>query len=190
MYKRAGITICVLILLIEVVIFLVVKGCSADKPSETSGTASTPSSTPVVSTTVPTITTSFSENSVPVTTAGATTVPAPASEVEHTTKPAETSAPAAANQDSLVLIKPDTIPQGTDVQDVGTIVGKKVYVRGSSLITSLLVNTTTCGQIEYFGTLNDYNVAEGTRVKCQIRVFKADNGSEYKAVISLALDKS
>lgn len=183
MYKRAGITICVLILLIEVVIFLVVKGCSADKPAETSGTAS--------------VTSSSSETSAPVTSTAATTpasevttIPAPASAIEHTTKPAETSAPVTTSQDSLILIKPDTIPQGTDVQDVGTVVGKKVYVRGDSLITSLLVNTTTCGQIEYFGTLNDYNLAEGTRVKCEVRVFKTEAGTEYKAVISLALDKS
>lgn len=183
MYKRAGITICILILLVEVVIFLIVKGCSADKPTETSGTA--PVSSSATAPSVP-------DTSIAVTTPApeTTTVPAPASEVPHTTEPTETSAPVTTSQDNLILIKPDSIPKGTDVQDVGTIVGKKVYARGNSLITSLLINTTTCGQIEYFGTLNDYNVAEGTRVNCKVRVFKTEGGTEYKAVISLSLDKS
>ena len=191
MYKKAGIVICALILILEVAIFFIVKGCSADKASDSNISSSATTTTTTVKQTTPTetaptaIQTTTSVSS-PETSAPAPETSAPATE---TSVPApETSAPATENPDTLILINPESIPKGTDIQDIGTVVGKKVYVRNGNLLTSVLINTTTCGQLEWFGTLTDYNMSEGARVKCNIRIFRTEGSSEYKALISVTLE--
>ena len=177
MYKKAGIVICALILILEVAIFFIVKGCSADKASDSNISSSATTTTTTVKQTTPTETAPTAIQTTTSVSAPETSVPAP-----------ETSAPATENPDTLILINPESIPKGTDIQDIGTVVGKKVYVRNGNLLTSVLINTTTCGQLEWFGTLTDYNMSEGTRVKCNIRIFRTEGGSEYKALISVALE--
>ena len=198
MYKKAGIVICALILILEVAIFFIVKGCSADKASDSNISSSATTTTTTVKQITPTetaptaiqTTTSVSatETSAPATETSApapeTSAPAP----EASAPAPETSAPAPENPDTLILINPESIPKGTDIQDIGTVVGKKVYVRNGNLLTSVLINTTTCGQLEWFGTLTDYNMSEGARVKCNIRIFRTEGGSEYKALISVTLE--
>lgn len=191
MYKKAGIVICALILILEVAIFFIVKGCSADKASDSNISSSATTTTTTVKQTTPTETAPTAIQTTTSVSAPETSAPAPETSApapEASAPAPEASAPAPENPDTLILINPESIPKGTDIQDIGTVVGKKVYVRNGNLLTSVLINTTTCGQIEWFGTLTDYNMSEGTRVKCNIRIFRTEGGSEYKALISVALE--
>ena len=62
-----------------------------------------------------------------------------------------------------------------------------IYERNGQLIYSLLINTTVNGQLEYFTTLKNYNIADGTQVECSLRTFTTASGASYPSIISVTI---
>lgn len=195
MYKKAGIIIGIAIIVIAIVIFLIASAASKSGEGTTSQVTTSVSevaSQPVQNTssaantavpTPPAQTTAATSAAVvaPVVTT-TTSVASSAEPVEST--PVESQDTTVQTGASLIEIDSSTLPAYVDETDVGTVVGRRVYAYNGQVIYSLLVNTTVHGQLEYFTTLVNYNIADGTRVSLDLRVFNASNGS-YVSVISM-----
>ena len=196
MYQKAGIIIGGLLIIIAIVIFVIASNASKteetpDIPTMTTTTNQTPpqqTQPPIVAphtTTTQAITTPAPiEQTQPITTTPApveqtqpiTTTPAP---VEQT-QPEETPSTGSA----IIKIDASSLPAYVDTTDIGTVVGRNVYSYKHQVIYSLVINTTTHGQLEWFTTLTNYNLADGTRLECSIRTFNAQSGA-FPSIISV-----
>ena len=196
MYKKAGIIVGIAVIVIAVVIFLIANAASKSDNSSTAqpvnsvaqstsqvtqGNVAPPpvsNATPAQSTTMAT---SASAVVAPVVTTTSYTTQS-AAPVEN--EPVDNSAPAQSSL-SLVEIDSTTLPTYSDEDDVGTVVARKVYAYNGQIVYSLLINTTTHGQLEYFTTLTNYNIADRTMLNLRLRVFNATNGS-YASIIAVS----
>ena len=184
MYKKAGIIIGGLLIIIAIVIFVIASNASKteetpDIPTMTTTTNQTPPQQ-----TPPPIVAPHTTTTQPITTTPApieqtqpiTTTPAP---VEQT-QPEETPSTGSA----IIKIDASSLPAYADTTDIGTVVGRNVYSYKHQVIYSLVINTTTHGQLEWFTTLTNYNLADGTRLECSIRTFNAQSGA-FPSIISV-----
>lgn len=192
MYKKAGIIVGGLIIIITIVLFVIASNASKqdnnteDIPTtsttQTQGTQQTQQTqSPVVAPQTQMTTT------VQTTTTQATTTQPPVEETQpvEQTQPVETQPQApATNGTELIKIDAGSLPTHTDTTDIGTVVGRNVYSYNHQVIYSLMINTTTHGQIEWFTTLTNYNLADGTRLECSIRTFNAQSGA-FPSIISV-----
>lgn len=205
MYKKAGIVVGITCFVLAIVIFVIVTLVTknGDKPSEQSSTPQTSQSQQV--TTKPQQTQQTQpQQTQPQQTQPAETTPAqssaaqvaPVTSIDTTvqTEPVQTepvqTEPVDTPQtstDVLTLIAPDSLPAHTDTTDIGRVVGRNIYERNGQLIYSLLINTTVNGQLEYFTTLKNYNIADGTQVECTLRTFTTASGASYPSIISVTI---
>lgn len=176
MYKKAGIIVGVLLVIAAIAIYLIVSSIM-NNSEEPEGSVSSDTTSQVVETVATqATTTSTQEQSVPVQTS-------PIVPIETTTTEPEPVQPAPSG-DNIILLDADKLPAYTDTEDVGTIVGHNVYFYKGQVIFSLLINTTTNGQIEYFTSLRNYQLEEGTRLNCELRVYSSTSGT-YPSIIGI-----
>lgn len=185
MYKKAGIIVGGLIIIVAVVIFIIASNANktentqSDIPVATQTTQSTQGTpaqtqTPVVAPVETVQTTQATQSTQPVET----------QPVE--TQPAQTEvAPPVVDSTAFVKIDPASLPAYTDETDLGTVVGRNVYSYNHQVIYSVLINTTTHGQLEWFTTLTNYNIADGTKLECTIRTFNASQTGTFPSIISV-----
>ena len=207
MYKKAGIVVGVACFVLAIVIFVIVTLVTknGDKPEGQSSTPQTsqsqqvttkPQQTQLVETTSqqtqPVETKPIQSSAAqvaPVTSIDTTVQTEPVQTEPVQTEPVQTE-PVDASQtsaDVLTLIAPDSLPAHTDTTDIGRVVGRNIYERNGQLIYSLLINTTVNGQLEYFTTLKNYNIADGTQVECSLRTFTTASGESYPSIISVTI---
>ena len=212
MYKKAGIVVGVACFVLAIVIFVIVTlvtkngdkpegQSSAPQTSQSQQVTTKPQQTQPVETTsqqtqpVETKPIQSSEAQVaPVTSIDTTVQTEPVQTEPVQTEPVQTepvqAEPVDASQtsaDVLTLIAPDSLPAHTDTTDIGRVVGRNIYERNGQLIYSLLINTTVNGQLEYFTTLKNYNIADGTQVECSLRTFTTASGASYPSIISVTI---
>lgn len=207
MYKKAGIVVGVACFVLAIVIFVIVTLVTknGDKPSEQSSTPQTSQSQQVTTKpqqTQPVETTSQQTQPVetkPIQSSAAQVAPVTSIDTTVQTEPVQTepvqtepvqTEPVDASQtsaDVLTLIAPNSLPAHTDTTDIGRVVGRNIYERNGQLIYSLLINTTVNGQLEYFTTLKNYNIADGTQVECSLRTFTTASGASYPSIISVTI---
>ena len=196
MYKKAGIIVGIAVIIVAVVIFLIANAASKSDSNSTAqpvnsiaqvtsqvtqGNIAPPpvsNATPVQATTMAT---SVSAVVAPVVTTTSYTTQS-AAPVEN--EPVDSNAPVQFGA-SLVELDSTTLPAYSDEDDVGTVVSRKVYAYNGQIVYSLLINTTTHGQLEYFTTLTNYNIADRTMLNLRLRVFTATNGS-YASIIAVS----
>ncbi len=188
MYKKAGIIVGGLIIVVAVVIFIIASNANktedtqSDIPVATQTTQSTQGTpaqtqTPVVAPVETVQTTQATQSTQPVETQPVET---------QQTQPAQTEvAPPVVDSTAFVKIDPASLPAYTDETDLGTVVGHNVYSYNHQVIYSILINTTTHGQIEWFTDLVDYNTAVGTKLECTIRTFNAAQTGAFPSIISV-----
>ena len=185
MYKKAGIIVGGLIIIIAVVIFIIASNVNKnkDKPDDIPTTSKTAQ---VQSQDVPTASKKPVTPSQPPVVAPPTehTPVSSSSVVQSQPVQSQPETPTQPTGSVLVTIDGSTLPAFADVSDIGTVVGRNIYSYNHQVIYSLVINTTTNGQIEWFTTLTNYNIADGTRLECQIRVFNASSGA-FPSVISV-----
>lgn len=207
MYKKAGIVVGVACFVLAIVIFVIVTLVTknGDKPEGQSSTPQTSQSQQVTTKpqqTQPVETTSQQTQPVetkPIQSSAAQVAPVTSIDTTVQTEPVQTepvqtepvqTEPVDASQtsaDVLTLIAPDSLPAHTDTTDIGRVVGRNIYERNGQLIYSLLINTTVNGQLEYFTTLKNYNIADGTQVECSLRTFTTASGASYPSIISVTI---
>lgn len=202
MYKKAGIVVGVACFVLAIVIFVIVTLVTknGEKPEGQSSTPQTSQSQQVTTKpqqTQPVETTSQQTQPVetkPIQSSAAQVAPVTSIDTTVQTEPVQTepvqTEPVDASQtsaDVLTLIAPDSLPAHTDTTDIGRVVGRNIYERNGQLIYSLLINTTVNGQLEYFTTLKNYNIADGTQVECSLRTFTTASGASYPSIISVTI---
>lgn len=205
MYKKAGIVVGIACFVLAIVIFVIVTLVTknGDKPEGQTSTPQTsqsqqvsnkPTQTepqqtqPVVTQQTQPVETTPAQSSAaqvaPVTSVDTSVQTEPVQTEPVQTEPVDTpQAPA----DVLTLIAPESLPAHTDTTDIGRVVGRNIYERNGQLIYSLLINTTVNGQLEYFTTLKNYNIADGTQVECTLRTFTTASGASYPSIISVTI---
>lgn len=193
MYKKAGIIVGILLIVVAIVIFLIAnavsnKSANSDTGSSNATTSASeqvnqPVSTAGTSATTPVVIT----ETEPAKTTTPVVAPATSTTAATTTNttPQETQAPVQSGS-SLVEIEVTTLPEHTNETDVGTVVGRKVYALNGQIVYSLLINTTTHGQLEYFTNLTNYNIEDGTLLDLSLRVFHTSSVS-YPSIISVSV---
>lgn len=175
MYKKAGIIVGILMIIVAIVIYIIAKNAMGSGDTGESTASSTESTTIAV---VETPTPVTAEPVVAPQTTAAVTQSTPAS-VESTQAPMQSDSP-------LVEINGATLPEFVDESDMGTVVGRHIYSRNGQVLFSLMINTTTHGQIEYFTTLKNYNLTDGTKLSVELRTYKAQSGT-FPSIISVSL---
>lgn len=203
MYKKAGIIVGIAVIVIAIVIFLIANAASKSDNNSTAQPVNsvTQSTTQVTQGNIapPPVSNANTGNTLPApvqSTSAATSASAVVAPVVTTTpsttqsavpvknEPVDSNAPVQSNF-SLVEIDSATLPAYTDEDDVGTVVSRKVYAYNGQIVYSLLINTTTHGQLEYFTTLTNYNIEDRTMLNLRLRVFNASNGS-YASIITVS----
>lgn len=192
MYKKAGIVVGILCFVLAIIVFVIVSVVT--KQDEKPWTSSTPTTSAVTQTikeqTPVEQTTQITQTTTTTNVTSAAQV-APVVTTTTTATEAATSAPEDAQQPvlqqgTLVLVAPEGLPANyTDTTDIGRVVGRNIYAYNGQVIYSLLINTTVNGQLEYFTTLKNYNIPDGTQVDCTLRVFTNSSGSTFPSVISV-----
>ena len=215
MYKKAGIIISITLILLALGIFIIASLVSGDgstsdteqsginAPAQTAVSNQVAPGTPVNTTAQTTMGTAAPVVSpVQTTTTAAVTKPTPtdieqpaeqdtsSAQTQGTTQTEQSPAQQAgasltADQAIITKIEASTLPSYSDESDFGTVVGRKIYAYNGQLIFSLLINTTTHGQLEYFTTLTNYNLADGERLEVTLRVYQAQNGN-FPSIISVS----
>lgn len=202
MYKKAGIVVGITCFVLAIVIFVIVTFVTknGDKPEGQTSTPQTSQSQQVSNKptqtepqqTQPVVTEPQQTQPVettPAQSSAAQVAPVTSVDTSVQTEPVQTEpvdtpqAPA----DVLTLIAPESLPAHTDTTDIGRVVGRNIYERNGQLIYSLLINTTVNGQLEYFTTLKNYNIADGTQVECTLRTFTTASGASYPSIISVTI---
>ena len=184
MYKKAGIIVGILLVVVAIAIYLIVSHIQSRSDDPKDGLANTSSVVQVASTSSaapkppiqqsPVIQPDQSSTSANASTSSES---APA-EMPSTPEPADTAG-------NMILLDVNKLPAYADVEDVGTVVGHNAYSFNGQVLFSLLINTTTNGQIEYFTTLTTYQLADNTRVNVKLRVYNSTSGS-YPSIISIS----
>ena len=185
MYKKAGIIVGGLIIIVAVVIFIIASNANktedtqSDIPVATQTTQSTQGTpaqtqTPVVAPVETVQTTQATQSTQPVETQPVET---------QQTQPEATQP--VVDSTAFVKIDPASLPTYTDETDLGTVVGRNVYSYNHQVIYSILINTTTHGQIEWFTDLVGYNTADGTKLECTIRTFNAAQTGAFPSIINV-----
>ena len=204
MYKKAGIIVGILIIVVAVAIFIIASAAqNGDKePVAVKNTAQTAQvqTSAAIETATPITQATAAVTQAPVT---IDPVVAPATEttvittyelsqvpettsfnaVEFTTSETTQAAPTQVNS-QFVELDYNTLPAYVDTTDVGTVVGHKVYAYNGQVIYSLLINTTTNGRLEFFTTRANYELADSTRVNLEIRIYTASSGN-FPSIISV-----
>lgn len=177
MYKKAGIVISIALVIIAIVIFLIANAVNSSnsEPSDLSDVTTTTTQAATQSTKAPVVQT----NVAPTTTAPQVPV------VDNTTQAPVTSNTAG----NLTVIDSSTLPSYVDSSDIGTVVGRKVYAYNGQVLFALTINTTMNGQLEYFTTLTNYNLTDGTRVEVDVRTYQASTGS-FPSIIAVRATKN
>ena len=189
MYKKAGIIVGILMIIVAIVIYIIAKNAMGSGDTGES-TASSVESTTIAVVETPTPVTAEPVVAPQTTAAVTQSTPAP---VESTQAPMQsTQAPMQSTQAPmqsdipLVEINGATLPEFVDESDMGTVVGRHIYSRNGQVLFSLMINTTTHGQIEYFTTLKNYNLTDGTKLSVELRTYKAQSGT-FPSIISVSL---
>lgn len=177
MYKKAGILITLIIVVLAVVVFLFASNAGKEKPDN--GGKPTSQGEVLDKSTKGTLNEEISE---PKTQVNGTVPPVIAPQV---TDNEQTSA-IVPEEDKIIRINVESLPEYTDSSDVGTVVGHQVYAYTGQVAYVLLINTTTNGQLKWFTTLTNYQIPEGTRVNCKVRTYKAQSGT-FPAIITVSL---
>lgn len=177
MYKKAGIVVGILLIVAAIAIYLIVSSIMNKRENE-GDTQSTPTSQAVQSTPTQSSTNTPSQ-SIPIQTSPTQPIQPSTSEETSNTEPVPAGT-------SIVLLDAEKLPAYADVSDVGTIVGHNVYSYSGQVIFGLLINTTTNGQIEYFTSLKNFQLEDGTRLNCELRVYTSNSGN-YPSIISISV---
>lgn len=190
MYKKACIVVGVLLIVAAVAIYFIVSAVQ-NKSEEPTPDVSTVTSTQVSSVTPTQPPIQTPQVVQPSTTQSAVAEQTP---LETTTNVPETTSsavqePATVDGTTIIALDPEKLPAYTDTTDVGRVVGHNVYSYNGQVLFSLLINTTMNGQIEYFTTLRNYQLADGTQLNCELRIYSSTSGY-YPSIISVATSDS
>lgn len=187
MYKKAGIIVGGLIIVIAVVIFVIASNASkkAENPDGEIPVATSTVQTTVSHTQTPVVApVETTQATTQTTTQTQGTQPVETQPVETQQTQPEATQPVV-DSTAFVKIDPASLPAYTDETDLGTVVGRNVYSYNHQVIYSILINTTTHGQLEWFTTLTNYNIADGTKLECTIRTFNASQTGTFPSIISV-----